>query len=405
MTADITAATTVRLQPLTYVDEGDEVMVGRPDTGSYGVFPPEGAQLLRALDTGTTLTEAAGDWQRRTGQTLDVEDFLEVLAELGFIVPEGEAPAERAQVRWQRTARALFSRPAMLGYAVVIGLGLIAMVFDPSVRPSYTHIFFTSQLSVITVVLALAQFPLLLLHEAFHALAARRLNLPSTLGIGRRFYYLVAETRITSLYSVPRRRRYLPFLAGSLIDAVGIGVFTLLCVAGRYWGAPLWLTGLALALAFSGVLRILWECLFYLQTDFYFALSTAAGCTDLHAAAGHRVRNWFRAAVRRVPAPPAEDWAEPDRRAARWYAPLMVGGYGLSLVLLVVVGIPTAVQFWSTAVGRLDGSGPRTFWGVADTLFFVGLSLTELGLLAHVTLRDLRSRRSRRSLRTERTAS
>ncbi len=235
MTAEITAGT-LRLQPLTYVPEGDEVMVGRPDIGSYGVFPPEGAELLQALESGASLEEAARRWHHRTGETLDVTDFLEVLDDLSFLVPEGENPKVREQVRWQRLGRAVFSGPALLGYATVILLGLVAMVLDPGVRPNYSHIFFTSQLAVITVVLALAQFPLLLLHETFHALAARRLNLPSTLGIGRRFYYLVAETRITSLYSVPRSQRYLPFLAGALVDAVGVGVFTLLCVAGRHWG-------------------------------------------------------------------------------------------------------------------------------------------------------------------------
>jgi len=405
MTADISAGTTVRLQPLTYVDEGDSVMVGRPDTGSYGVFPAEGADLLRSLENGSTLESGAQRWHEVTGEILDVDDFLGILTDLGFIVEENGVRVERVQVRWQRLARALFSPFAWLVYAAVIGIGLTTMVFDPSVRPNYGNIFFTSQLAIITVVLALAQFPLLLVHEAFHALAARRLNLPSTLGIGRRFYYLVAETRIDSLYSVPRAERYLPFLAGALVDAVGVGAFTALSAAGQHWGAPAWLSGLALALAFSGVMRIAWECLFYLETDFYFAISTVSGCTDLHAAARHRVRSWIRRALRR-PAKPADgDWSDHDLRAARWYAPLMVGGYGLSAGLLVVVGIPTAVQFWTTALHRLDGSQPQTFWGVADTLFFVALSLTELGLLGYVTIRDLRRRRARTSLQTERNAS
>jgi len=240
MTADLTTGTTVRLHPLTYVDDGDGVMVGRPDTGSYGVFPPEGAELLRALEAGQTLEAAARHWHEHTGETLDLDDFLDTLGDLGFVLAANETRVERPQVRWQRLARAAFSPLAWAGYATVIGLGLIAMVLDPGVRPYYGNIFFTSRLAVITVVLALAQFPLLLLHETFHALAARRLNLPSTIGIGRRFYYLVTETRMDSLYSVPRAQRYLPFLAGALVDAVGVGVFTLLCAAGRHLGAPAW---------------------------------------------------------------------------------------------------------------------------------------------------------------------
>jgi len=255
--------------------------------------------------------------------------------------------------------------------------------------------------------------PLLLLHEAFHALGARRLGLPSTLGIGRRFYYLVAETRIDSLYSVPRRQRYLPFLAGSLIDATGVGVFTLLGVAGRHWGAPAWLSGLALALAFSGVLRISWECLFYLQTDYYFVINTAAGCSDLHGAAQHRLRDWLNALLRKPGMRKADlrgaaeegegQWSDRDLAAARWYAPLMVAGYGVSLATLLLVGLPTAVRFWAIVVHRFGGSH-QSVGGIVDTVFFILLSLVEFGLLGYVTVRDVRRRRARMSPTNERNA-
>jgi len=391
VTAETTTGTRIRLQPLTYVDESDGVMVGRPDTGSYGVFPPEGADMLRSIGEGATLEAAAREWFEKTGEPLDVEDFVAIIEDLGFVVGENEVPVERAQVRWQRLGRALFSPAAWVLYAVVIVGGVAAMVVEPSLRPSYRNVFFTSHLAFIPIVLALTQFPLLLLHEGFHALAARRRNLPSTLGIGRRLYYLVAETRLDSLYSVPRRERYLPFLAGALVDAVGVGAFTLLSAAGRHWGAPSWLSGLALALAFSGVLRILWECLFYLETDFYYVIKTATGCTDLHGAAKSRVR----ALLRRRPAQPDAEWSDRDLAAARWYAPLMVAGYGLSLGTLALVGIPTTVRFWTIVLHRLDGSQPQTLATIADTVFFVLLSFTELGLLAYVTIRDRRQRRAR----------
>jgi hypothetical protein len=405
MTADITTSTQVRLQPLTYVDDRDGVVIGRPDTGSYGVFPPEGADLLRSLEAGATLEAAVRRWHEQTGETLDVADFVAIIEDLGFVVGDDEVRVELTPVRWQRLARALFSPVAWVVYAAVVGGGLAAMIVDPSLRPSYRNVFFTSYLSFIPVVLALTQFPLVLLHEGFHALAARRLNLPSTLGIGRRFYYLVAETRLNSLYSVPSAQRYLPFFAGSLVDAVGVGAFTMLSAASRYWGAPPWVSGLALALAFSGVLRILWECLFYLETDFYFVIKTVSGCTDLHGAAKSRVRGWLRALLRRPPAPASDEWSDHDLMAARWYAPLMVAGYGLSLGTLALVAVPTTVRFWTIVLHRLDGSQPRTPGTIVDTVFFVLLSLAELSLLAYVTIRDLRRRRARTSLEIERNAS
>jgi hypothetical protein len=72
----------------------------------------------------------------------------------------------------------------------------------------------------------------------------------------------------------------------------------------------------------------------------------------------------------------------------------MVAGYGLSLTTLALVAVPTTVRFWTTVLHRFDGSQPRTPALIVDSLFFVLLTLAELGLLAYVTIRDLRRRRA-----------
>jgi len=385
----------LRLHPLTYVVEGDEVMVGRPDTGSYGVFPAVGAELLQLLNSGLPIDDGAQWWRERTGEQLDVADFLETLEGLGFLVHAGQEPAQAGQVRWQRLARMLFSPAVLMAYAAVIIVGVVAMAVDPGLRPSYRHFFFTDHIALIPIALAIGQIPLLLLHEGYHALAARRLGLPSELGIGRRYYYLVAETRLDALYSVPKRQRYLPFFAGALIDAVGVGIFTLAAVIGQQRGAPGWLTGLALAFATSGVLRVVWQAMFYLETDFYFAINTASGCTDLHGASAYRLRGWLARLRRRTLDTKwgvVDDWSERDHAAARWYSALMILGYGFSTLTLVWVALPATWRFWSTVAHRLFGPESPGLVALLDTGFFVAMSLGQLGLLVYVTLRDRRDR-------------
>ena len=96
MTTEPATGTRVRLQHLTYVDDGDGVMVGRPDVGSYAVFPSEGADLLRSLEAGVTLEAGALTWHDQTGETLDTEDFLTTLEDLGFLVGgTASAPSRR----------------------------------------------------------------------------------------------------------------------------------------------------------------------------------------------------------------------------------------------------------------------------------------------------------------------
>src|SRR3954447_14168968 len=71
----------LRLHPLVYLDEGEDVTVGRPDVNSYGVFPSDGAALLRRLESGDTPRQAAEWYRTHYGETVDMGEFIEVLQE------------------------------------------------------------------------------------------------------------------------------------------------------------------------------------------------------------------------------------------------------------------------------------------------------------------------------------
>lgn len=386
----------VRLHKLTMIPEDDGVMVGRPDTASYAVFPEEGAEALRMLDSGVPVAEVAAWYERTCGEPLDVDDFLDVLADLGFLRGEDEDEPAAGPVRWRRLGNWTFSWPAWLIYVTLMVTAAAWMIRDSSLRPSYHDVFFTDHLALIPIALTVVQIPCILVHEGFHALSGRRLGLPSTLTISRRLYYLVAETRLDSLFSVPRRRRYLPFVAGILADAVLISGLTLLAVALRGHG-PAWISALMLAISFTCVMRLLWQFMFYLETDLYYVLTNALRCSDLQNAARFQVRTLFRRWTRRPPpkADPDAEWSDRDRRMARWYAPLLVVGYGFSLASLLWAGIPTTVHFWSQINNRFSDSGTATS-GILDAISFVGLTALQFGLLLYVTLRDRRAAKESR---------
>jgi hypothetical protein len=390
MTVTASGDTTVLLHRLTMVPEDEGVMVGRPDTASYAVFPEEGAEALRMLDAGRPLSEVAGWYEQTCGERLDIEDFLAALADLGFLREEGEEEPPPARIRWQRLGRWTFSWPAWLCYGALTAAALVEMVRQRSLRPSYHDVFFTDHLALIPITLTLVQIPCILVHEGFHALSGRRLGLPSTLTISRRLYYLVAETRLDSLFSVPRRQRYLPFLAGMLADTVLISGLTLLAVALRGHGVPAWCPALCLAVMFTCVMRMIWQFMFYLQTDLYFVMTNALRCSDLQNATRFYLRLRFRQLRHRTPPVPDAEWSERDRAMTRVYAPFLVAGYGFSLGSLAWAGIPTTVHFVSLIMDRFSGPGtPVT--GILDAVSFIGLTSLQFGLLFYVTVRDRRA--------------
>ncbi|MDX8033431.1 hypothetical protein SK803_24700 [Lentzea sp. BCCO 10_0856] len=386
----------VPLHPLVFLEDGDEVTIGRADVDSYGIFPGEGAELVRRLVAGDTPRQAA-DWFERTyGEDVDIEDVVAGLDELDLIRRSGELAAETTPVRFTRLGAALFSPLAWVVYAALAGWALILMVFDSGLRPSYHNIFFSDYYMVIQVGLFIAAIPLLLMHESFHALAGRRLGVKSRLRVGRRLYFIVLETSLDGLVAVPRRKRYLPIVAGLLADVIGIAVCTIAADLTRHPDGTLSGAGrFLLAVAFAALLRVVWQFFFYLRTDIYVLVSTVLGCVDLHGAARQMVRNRFRRLLGRSETDESE--LHPvDRKVARWYSWLVVVGYTASLTTFVLAGAPVAYRFATGVIGRITGDGVPTAL-LLDSIVFGGVAIAQCAVLGWLMVRErVQKRRDRR---------
>lgn len=390
---------------LTFVPEGDEVLVGRADTETYALFPADGALLLHKLTTGMPPAEAVAWYNAAYDEPVDMDDFLETLDDLGFLRGEGEepAPSAPASVRYARLGRAVFSPVAWVLYAAVATVCVVLLVRMPVVRPYPKTLFFTESLLLVQVGLLFAQLPFVFLHESFHALAGRRIGIPSSLGVGRRLYFVVFETTLNGLLGVPKKKRYLPFLAGMVADIL---VFCLLVCTAAFDahrnGNELSSIGrFAVALAFVTALRFVWQFYLFLRTDLYYVFATALGCVALHDTTRALIRNTgCRLLGLRHRTVDLEQWSERDRRVARWYAPFAAAGVLVMLLTAAATAIPVLAHFVHLLVDRLGRAGDPDsgFW---DTVGFLALSVVQFGLAGVVALRD-RSRAREERRRRER---
>lgn len=385
---------------LSFVEEGDEVVVGRPDTGEFVVLPADGARLLARLVDGTEPGQAAVWFEQEFGEPVDIEEFLETLGELGFLRELGDAePVPPTAVRFKRLGRALFSPVALCCYGIVIVAGLAVMTMRPDLRPGPGQIFFTGSLVVVQLVITFGQLPFIFLHEAFHALAGRRLGLPTRLGISNRLMYIVFETTMNSVMSVPRTRRYLPFLAGMLCDLVQLGALYLVADGTRAPDGTLSPVGLvALAFAFTVLMRLAWQFQFYLRTDLYYVLATSLNCYDLHAAGTALVRN----RIWRLLGKPhrlvdEQQWTERDRQIGRWYGPLVVFGVVVCIAVTAFASLPVVVTYVELIAQRLVS-------GTFDGRFVDGVVSLSMNATTF-TLMIVLSRRKRRAARSAHTGS
>lgn len=400
MSATETTYATDRMIPihsLIYFADGDEVTIGRPDIDSYAIFPPDGAELVRRLAAGATPDEVARWYEAEYGETADIGHVLAALDELGFIRKDGEPSAVAGQVRWRRLGRAMFSPVAWAGYGSVIIWAIVIMLRSPALVPTYHDLFFTSYFSIIELVLLAGAVPLVLLHEVYHGLAARRLGLRSRLRVSQRFYYIVMETSIDGLVAIPRAKRYLPILAGMLVDTVALATLIVAADLSRGPGGAFSFAGrLCLAFAFAIVLRLAWQFFFYVRTDLYVLISTVLGCVDLHTTAVRMLANRIRRLLRiRNGMADESDWHPADRRAGRWYSWLIIFGYLTSLSTLVFAVAPATIHMVAGALDRFSGravSGGQ----LADSIGFVGFNAAQVVITIWLAMRARAQRRKAR---------
>jgi hypothetical protein len=386
----------VLLHSVIFLDEGQEVTVGRADVDGYAVLPAEGANLLRRLEEGLTPVEAAGWYEQTYGERVDIDDFLDGLDELGFLRDPGEAAHAAPPVRWGRLGRLVFSPAGGVCLAAALIACVVVMLRSPVLVPSYHDLFFTRYMTIVELAIIVGQLPLVLLHETAHMLAGRRLGLRTQLSVARRLDYIVFVTAMDGLVTVPRRKRYLPMLAGMLADllvfAVLVGVAD---VTRRTDGALSPASDIALAFAYLTLLRLAWQFFFYLQTDLYYVLVTVLGCVDLQGTARQVLSARVGRALRRPASPGQHASPHPrDLAVARWYSWLLPVGWAVSIGILIASVIPTALHILLTVGGRFAGSAPHSPAGLADSVVFVLLNLAQLVVLAVLIRRERRLRSS-----------
>lgn len=405
----------VALRPLSVVEEGDDVLVGDPDTGTFVSLPPVGGVVIRAFQRGATVEQAGREAAAFAGGPVDVEAFVAVLRELDFLadesatvgVDDARRPERTAAIqgrRWIRgprpeLVRPLFGRVAWGTYAGLALLNVVCLLLRPDLRPLPRDAFALDNVGFSALLLMPCTTFVVAAHEGWHWLAARHAGIAARFGVDRRMVFLVFETDLSQLWSVPRRRRYGPVLAGLALDSVVLSILlgAQLAASEGLWSAP----GLALRLlsawAFVQVATMLWQCMVFLRTDLYALLVVATGCRNLW-----RVKSLLlRQAVGHLTPDEAAELSAADPRdiaVGRWFRWVWVGGFVLIVGWALAFYLPVHLRTLAwTADGLAQGPTDGDFWFVAVcSTILLWAPLLVLAMAARDAAGRLAARRGRR---------
>lgn len=339
----LSAESRLELFPLRTRRDGSQYVVGRPETGSYVATSDAGFRALQLLQDRGTVAEVKHALRGEAGgHDVRLGAFLDTLVAAGFVksidgrdvVEDGRrrryhlTGVERRHIAW------LFSTPALVLYAVLIGAAAAVVTLDPGYLPRPADFFVASTYLATVALSALVSAVMVAKHELAHLFAGKLLGLEARFGFSHRLFFPVVQTELTDLWLVDPRRRYVVYAAGIVSDVVVAaaavvvlwlhdrGVLALPEVAYR-------VGKLAVFIAAAG---ILWQFNFFMRTDVYYMIATFFDCKNLAGDAKTYIRSRFR------PVPGA---TRRELRVIRAYAVIYVVGTAACVILAAayVVGV------------------------------------------------------------------
>lgn len=372
--------------PLSVQQEGEEYLVGSQQTEDFYQFPKEGLRVIQGLQRGESAGEIKAACMSEFQEDIDVDAFIELLLEVGFIhVSEADATrqieARREEVaRHDKRlifkanpvfARMVFSMPALLCYAAMAGYALFAAAVDPQLRFNWNAFYIKKDFTAFLLILLVLNSLTSILHELGHMLATARHGIDSRLGIGNRLWNIVAEADLSGIYGLPKGKRYLPLMAGMIVDGFCIALITVLLQYCLATGAGPFLIQVLQALVLQILITITWQFNLFLKTDIYYVFCNYYSYPNLDAEARIYLKDLLHHFSFGLAGASDKNAVYLRVGILRIFSCIWVVGRIAALGLLLVVVLPTLGRYLLDAWHALAGNTASTYDKLDITLFAI----------------------------------
>jgi len=279
----LTEISQVDLTHLSIQPEGAEYTIGDPTIPRF-IRVPEAALFVLELANGTrTLTEIKQQIVSEKGLDIDVLDFVQSLLRLqlvysidGMVI--GEPRQNQVHMKMKRVGAWLFNRYTAWIYTCNAAFVCCLFIVNPTFFPLYRDMFVFQQIGINSLFVSVIACLLIALHEFAHFLAASSEGVKSKIQLNIRYIFLVAETDMTALWGQPRRKRYLPYLAGMAWDS---SLLAAMLIIQMMVPSDSFLYATAKLITLLLVFGTISQFMFFLRTDMYFVIGNLTHSADL----------------------------------------------------------------------------------------------------------------------------
>lgn len=391
---------------LTIARDGDEYILARSDLGVYVAVPRPGAVLIEALRDGASLAVATRQASDAAGEEVDSADFLTGLGAAGLLPDPrddlddaGPTTVPGTHMAWVEhiprwAVKPLFGRVAWAFYVAAAVAVVTLFLVRPDLRPIFDDVWFLTDPIWSLIAMFVISVLITAGHECWHWLAGRALGVPARFRVSRRGIFVVFETDLSPLVTLPRRARYSPLFAGLAFDVVLLAAALLIRLGFReeILNDPPQFDRFLGAVVFRQVIVVIWQLAGVgFRSDSYVVLANALGCHNLFRATALT----FRYRTSGLDAGQAGELAAMsprDRSVASWFWLVYVAGGFFMFWAFIKYLAPFTY-------GMIEWVSPNiTAFGLDTFVFWQSLALVAL-LLAQFAVVPLIAWRERRTAR------
>lgn len=280
---------TMTLHPIQIREDKKNYIVEDTVTGEFFEMPDICIYAIEMLENGATLLETETELKAvYPHEDINMIDFAEQLLEMELIQEidgqsfnSNKSISEQQGFLWisERFSKKFFNRFSLFGYMILFILNIVILFINPSFFPHFKDLFvFDTMLINMLLYMALSLL-LLFVHEMGHVLALRAVGMPTKIEIGHRLFLVVFETDMSSVWRLPAKQRNVLYLAGLCFD--NLVLFLALGTMLLFPNLPVVMTGILGVIVFDVMIRVVYQCCFYLKTDLYYVFENSSGCYNL----------------------------------------------------------------------------------------------------------------------------
>jgi hypothetical protein len=274
----------------------------------------------------------------------------------------------------------------------------------PGLLPRASDYFYHPSVTITVISLWVIGWVEIAFHEFWHFLAARSRGVKADFSLSTRLTFIVAQTDVSGVWSIPREKRYIIYLAGMMFDALWIATLLGLLVLNDSGtiSLPVLVYKLFKALIFGQFWVIIWQFQFFMRTDVYYVAANWLNCKNLAGDSRMLVRFWLWKLFGRWPLPRSwkASWSSADlnlipfheMRSVRIYLPFYLIGSAIALGRFFFNTLPIAWGLIVRSVLVLAQGWTNNQAAFIDALIYTLFSASTWGLLAFLILRNRRRR-------------